>query len=401
MRVTTNFQLKKSKAREGGKCPVYLRCTLNGERFELSTGIFVSPELWNNNRQEPKGNDEEARAIRSRLVRIRSKVQNAYTQLETSENHFSALDLKQKLQEKHARIGLIALFDFVIKDMEARLGIDYSEGTIKHYKTTRERLQEFLKIQFKRQEVSVGTVDYSFLKAMDTFLKQRYRIKTNTAVTYHKHLKKVLNTAIASNYISTNPYERFKIVRTNGHRDYLNWQELDLIKSGKFKTRRLALVRDLFLFACYTGLGYAELSKLSREHIHAGDDGNDWIIIDRNKTDARCRIPLLNEPKKILRQYKGLPECEVTGKLLPVNSNQKMNEYLKEIADVCGINKNLSMHVARHTFATTVTLTSGVPIETVSKMLGHASIRTTQIYAKILDAKIAEDMKMVGRRKQL
>ncbi len=170
-------------------------------------------------------------------------------------------------------------------------------------------------------------------------------------------------------------------------------QEQDKIRDKEISTQRLEQVRDIFVFACYTGLGYAELKKLGREHIHQGDDGDESIVIDRNKTDIRCRVPLLLQAKKILNKYERHPLCEITGKLLPVNSNQKMNEYLKELAVICGIDKNLTRHLARHTFATSVTLTNGVPIETVSRMLGHTSIKTTQIYAKIVDEKISKDMK--------
>ncbi len=155
----------------------------------------------------------------------------------------------------------------------------------------------------------------------------------------------------------------------------------------------MEIIRDVFVFACYTGLGYAELSKLGHHHIQHGDDGGKWIIIDRTKTDIRCRVPLLPQAKAILQKYENFPLNRNKGKMLPVHSNQKMNEYLKELADICGIAKNLSMHVARHTFATSVTLANGVPIETVSKMLGHTSLKTTQIYARIVDSKISEDMK--------
>jgi len=155
----------------------------------------------------------------------------------------------------------------------------------------------------------------------------------------------------------------------------------------------MEIIRDVFVFACYTGLGYAELSKLGHHHIQHGDDGGKWIIIDRTKTDIRCRVPLLPQAEAILRKYGNHPACQNRDRLLPVHSNQKMNEYLKELTDICGIAKNLSMHVARHTFATSVTLANGVPIETVSKMLGHTSLKTTQIYARIVDSKISEDMK--------
>ena len=393
MRVTINFQLKKSKAREDDKCPVYLRCTLDGERFELSTGIFILPDLWSRGRQESRGKTEEAMVVKSRLGKVATKVQDAFSFLESTEERFTVFDLKEKLLSPRKKAGLISVFDSVIKDIEARVGVDYSQGTLKHYKTSRKRIKGFISFQFKRQELPVSSVDYGFINAMDVYLKQKFRVKPNTAVTYHKHLKKVLNTAIGLNYIIANPYERFKVIRNESHRDYLTLQELGKIRDKEISTQRLGQVRDIFVFACYTGLGYAELKKLGREHIHQGDDGDEWIVIDRNKTDIRCRIPLLPQAKELLKKYERHLVCEITGKLLPVNSNQKMNEYLKELAVICGIDKNLTMHVSRHTFATSVTLTNGVPIETVSKMLGHTSIKTTQIYARIVDKKISEDMR--------
>ncbi len=218
-------------------------------------------------------------------------------------------------------------------------------------------------------------VDYSFLNSFDIFLKTEYQLKPNTALTYHKHLKKALNTGIAMNQISNNPYGSFKVSRNETHRDYLTSQEMEQIRNKEISTLRMEAVRDIFIFACYTGLGYAELKKLNNTHIHQGNDGGEWIIIDRTKTDIRCRVPLLPQAKSILQKYEYFPVSGNNGRLLPVRSNQKMNEYLKELVDICGITKNLSMHIARHTFATSVTLANGVPIETVSKMLGHTSIK--------------------------
>ena len=195
------------------------------------------------------------------------------------------------------------------------------------------------------------------------------------------------------NQLSHNPYRSFKVSRNETHRDYLTIRELERIKRKEISTTRMQIIRDVFVFACYTGLGYAELSNLSSTHIHQGDDGEKWIIIDRMKTEIRCRVPLLPQANIILQKYENFPVNRNRGKLLPVHSNQKMNEYLKELAGICGITKNLSMHVARHTFATSVTLANGVPIETVSKMLGHTSLKTTQIYARIVDSKISTDMR--------
>ena len=208
-------------------------------------------------------------------------------------------------------------------------------------------------------------------------------------------MKKVLNIAVAMDYLSTNPYEKFQVKTEQPKREYLTQKELKKIREKKITIERLNIVRNIFLFACYTGLSYADISKLTNHHVRTGNDGEEWIIIDRTKNGSRCRIPLLPMAKEILKTYENYPLNASKGLLLPVNSNQKMNAYLKEIADICGIDKNLTMHVSRHTFATTVTLTNGLTIETVLNGLGNSYVKTKQIYARMLDVKISEDMNVL------
>jgi site-specific recombinase XerD len=366
---------------------------MHGQRFELSTGIFIDPVIWNEEKQQVKGRTEEVKILNSRLDKTVSRVQDIYNQLESKGEPFSVMQVKNKLRGVSGEKGVLEILDTIINGIERRIGNDYSEGTLKHYKTTYSRLSEFIKIRFGRTDLLLSMIDFDFLNSFDLYLKTDLWLKPNTALTYHKHLKKVLNTAIAMNLLSINPYGSFKVKRNETHRDYLTLQELDHLERKKFFTVRMDIIRDVFVFACYTGLAYAELQKLSDDHIHIGNDGEAWIIIDRTKTDIRCRVPLLPKAKAVLNKYKNFPQSENKRRLLPIHSNQKMNEYLKELATICGINKNLSMHVARHTFATSVTLSNGVPLETVSKMLGHTSIKTTQIYARIVDSKISADMK--------
>jgi integrase len=396
MRVTVNFSLKKTKSRADGKCPVYVRCTMNNQRFELSTGIFIISEFWNDQKQLVIGRSEEAKILNNRLDKIRTRVQDVYNLTESKGEAFAALHVKNRLLRVSNERGVLEILDIIIKGIEARIGSDYSEGTLKHYKTTRERLIEFLKKKFGKNDIGLSLVDYSFLNSFDIYLKTEYQLKPNTVLTYHKHLKKALNTGIAMNVISGNPYSSFKVSRNETHRDYLTMLELEQIRNKQIRTLRMEIVLDIFIFACYTGLGYAELKKLNSTHVQQGSDGGSWIIIDRTKTDIRCRIPLLPQAIAILRKYENFPLNRNGGKLLPLHTNQKMNEYLKELADICGIRKNLTMHVARHTFATSITLSNGVPIETVSKMLGHTSLKTTQIYARIVDSKISADMKKLN-----
>lgn len=230
------------------------------------------------------------------------------------------------------------------------------------------------------------------------YLKAECKITGVSAAKYIKHLKKIINHCVANNWLEKNPFINFKSTAKAKERTFLNEEELNRIASKKLSVERLAQLRDIFVFCCYTGLSYADVQKLKRSEIGVGVDGEKWIFTNRQKTDTSSRIPLLPATLKILGQYKDHPQCENKGLVLPVLSNQKMNAYLKEIADMCRINKHLTFHLARHTFATTVTLSNGVPIETVSKMLGHTNIKTTQHYAKTLDVKVSQDMAALKKK---
>ena len=393
MRITTSLQFKKSKLRKDGKCPVYARCIMNGNRIEISTSVYVSPDEWDKNREVIIGKDESVLILNNRLKKFISKLYDIYNQLEALGDEFDIYTFKEKLVGKHSQHYLLDIFEKIVNSIEKKIDRGYSIGTLKHYKTTQKRLTDFINTQYFRKDIPINKVDYTFLNSFDIYLKSVVQVGPNTVWGYHRHLKKVLNDAIAMEYILRNPYDNFKVKRGEANRDFLTMDELRQIENKSIMIKRLDIVRDVFVFACYTGLSYSDLCQLKHDHIHLGNDGEKWIIIDREKTKTRCRIPLLSKASNLIFKYENFPINNSQGLLLPVNSNQKMNAYLKELAAICGINKKLSMHVARHTFATSVTLANGVPIETVSKMLGHNSLKTTQIYARIVDKKISEDMK--------
>ena len=393
MRIRISLLLKKSKSKNSGKCPVYARCVMDGRRIELSTSILVDVDNWDKTRQEIAGSSHEVRILNNRLLKFVSGIYDIYNQLEAGRDDFDIYTIKEKITGTSSKDYFIELFESVIDSIEKKLGKGYSKGTLKYYKTSLTRLKDFVKEFYFRKDIEIKKVDFTFLSAFDIYLKSKHNIGTNTVWGYHRHVKKVLNDAVSMGLIVRNPYENFKVKRGDANRDFLTLNEIKKIEKKRIQIDRLAIVRDVFVFACYTGLSYSDIAKLSYHHIHKGDDGEDWIIIDRNKTKNRCRIPLLPNALKILRKYKEYAWNESQGLLLPVRSNQKMNAYLKELATICGIKKNLSMHVARHSFATSVTLSNGIPIETVSKMLGHNSLRTTQVYARIVDKKISDDMK--------
>jgi site-specific recombinase XerD len=236
-------------------------------------------------------------------------------------------------------------------------------------------------------------LNYEFITEYEFWLKSVRKCDHNTTMKYLANVKKIVIRCLKNGWLQKDPFIGFNMAKKEVERTALTEFELQTLSTKTFPVERLSIVKDIFLFSCYSGLAYADLQKLKRSEIVIGMDGEKWIFTKRQKTDISSRIPLLPAALQILNRYAEYPQCKYGDKVLPVLSNQKMNAYLKEIADVCGITKNLTYHIARHTFATTVTLSNGVPIETVSKMLGHRNLKTTQHYAKILDKKISEDMK--------
>jgi site-specific recombinase XerD len=240
--------------------------------------------------------------------------------------------------------------------------------------------------------INVSRIDHGFITEFEYYLKTVRQCSHNTSLKYITNFKKIVRICIANGWLNRDPFVSYKARLKQIDRECLTEQELTAIIEKQFDSVRLEQVRDIFIFCCYTGLAYSDVKKLSSEHIIIGIDGERWIKLNRTKTDTRSSIPILPRASSILAKYANNLKCISSGRVLPVLTNQKMNGYLKEIADLCGIRKNITSHLARHTFATTVTLTNGVPLESVSKMLGHKSIKTTQHYAKIIDRKVSDDM---------
>jgi integrase len=395
MKIVINFLLRKSRKADDAKSSVSVRITYLGNRIELATGIYSSTDHWDTSRQRIKDKVIGARVDNERLDRIKTEIQDIFNQLRSINEDFDANTIKRRLLNIQESKGILAVFDYYLDSILAKLNKGYSMETYKHYKSSRKRLADFINSSLKKTDISVQCIDYKFLDAFDVFIKKDFNNVQNTAWNYHKHLRRVLNLAISLDYIDKNPYSKFKVGLDETHREILSMEELQRIETKQIPIERLSVVRDIFVFACYTGLSFSDIAKLSRIHLQHGADKKEWIIIDRSKTNNRCRIPILPKAREILKRYEDYPKITNKDILLPILTNQKMNSYLKELGDICDINKNITMHIARHTFATSVTLSNGVPIETVSKILGHTSLKTTQIYAKVLDKKISEDMEVL------
>ena len=387
------FYLKKPKNYQSGLVPVYLRITVNGKRAEFTSSRECPPHLWNSQAGRLKGTREDVRSFNAYLDNLQAKVYEAHHLLTKSDIDVTATGLKNTVLGKVEKVRkLIETFKEHNRQVEALVGNGYAKGTLTRYETSLKHTQDFLEWKYQMPDISINKVDHEFITGYDFYLRSERKCANNSAVKYIKNFKKIILICIANGWLDKDPFVKYKAKVKQVERVYLNHDELTAVSNKSFDTDRLNQVRDIFLFSCYTGLAYADVQKLTRLEIVKGLDGNMWIITKRQKTNTPTRVPLLSSTLALLEKYAKHPVCQNTGKVFPVSSNQKMNEYLKEIAGLCGINKELTYHIARHTFATTVTLANGVSIESVSKMLGHTNIKTTQHYAKILDLKVSQDM---------
>jgi len=293
---------------------------------------------------------------------------------------------------------LIDIYKDHNKKVAALVGKEYAVGTAVRYQTSLKHTQEYLQWKYNISDIDIKKIDHDFITNYEFYLRSERNCANNSAFKYIKNFKKIIGICLSSGWLDKDPFINYKIRIKQVDRIFLNGDDLQAMADKVFLTDRLNQVRDIFLFSCYTGLAYADVNKLKRNEIVKGSDGEMWIVTKRLKTNTPTRVPLLPFALSILDKYINHPVCCSRGKALPVFTNQKMNAYLKEIAGVCSINKELTFHTARHTFATTVTLSNGVPIETVSKMLGHTNIKTTQHYAKILDMKVSKDMALLKEK---
>lgn len=393
------FFVKSSKATKSGLVPIYQRITINGARIELSTSKLVEKSKWNASAGKIKGTNEEARLINSHLDILKSKIYETENWMINNNQEINVQSFKNKLlgvEEKQRH--LILIFEDHNKRMKELIGSTFANNTFKKYETTLSHIKEFLKFQYNLNDISIKRVDIAFINDFDFFLRNTKKCNNNSTIKYIRNFGKIIKQCYVNGWLERDPLLNYKGKVKEIERVYLTQEEIELLLNKEFKIKRLELVRDMFLFSCFTGLAYIDVYNLTNSNIIIGIDGEKWISTKRQKTESPSRIPILPVSQMIIDKYKNHPQCKNEGKLLPILSNQKMNAYLKELADICEINKELTFHIARHTFATTVTLTNGVPIESVSKMLGHKNIRTTQHYAKVLDKKVSDDMKVLKDR---
>lgn len=394
--LAVRFFVKRDKE-SNGMTPVYVRIGVDGRTVDVSVKRRVDASSWDMSRGYLSGTRPEVRQFNAYLDRIRTDLTNIYTELRMQRQPVTAEAIKNLYcgisPAEHTLLGLI---DYHNTHLKSKL----EWGTMKNYETTQKYLQRFLNEVTRVQDLPLSHLNYRFLVDFELFLKNLKKPNDdrpcghNTILKHIERLRKMIGVALRNEWMDKDPFIKFQARFIKKERHFLSLEDLKAIESKEFAVERLGYVRDLFVFSCYTGLAYNEVMTLKPENICKGIDGDWWIMMTRKKTNLPVRVPLLPKAMVLIEKYKKYG----FDRLFPQMSNQKLNAYLKEIADVCGVAKHLTFHLARHTFATTVTLTNGVPIETVSKMLGHTSIRTTQIYAKVVERKVSEDMANLRRR---
>ncbi len=369
--------------------PIMGRITVNGQAVQFGAKVEIKPDYWNVKAGKAIGKANEVQEVNAILESIKTTMSKIYRDLQERESNVTPERIKNiffGIEVKHQM--LLELFKRHNEDIFKLIGVNKSMVTYQKYEVTRKHLTSFIKENYSVSDISLKEINHLFLTDFEAYLRAIRGCNANTTAKFMQRLKSIILMAKNNGWIHSDPFANYKIKVPKVDRGYLTQEELDSIIQKVLTTKRLEQVRDIFVFACYTGLAYIDVRNLREKHIRTSFDGNLWIMKKRQKTDIQSNIPLLDIPMQILEKYKGTLPNEM---VLPVPSNQKMNAYLHEIGDLCGIEKSLTFHLARHLFAT-LTLSKGVSIESVSKMLGHTNIKTTQIYAKITDAKIGNDM---------
>ncbi|MET3731466.1 site-specific integrase [Moheibacter stercoris] len=384
------FILDKRRTNKKGLTPLRCRITYLGKRKVISTGIFINHQNWDSKLQKAKPKNEENTSINNKISLIKNKINQAFLFLQIQENSISIEDIYFQYIGKPSKknIGIISHYSNFLDKYRSLIDVEIKQTTWNKFNYIFSDLKDFILWKYKQSDLQLKDVDMEFIQEFEYYLKI---IKLQKQITINKalqRLKKVVKTAVESKIIDSFPFSEHKPKAVKNQITFLSVDELSKLENFVFKQKRLHDVAQMFIFCCYTGLAYNEMATLQEKHIVKGFDGNYWVKMIREKTQKEISIPLLPKCIKVIEKYKQ----ELNGEtLLPIISNQKFNSYLKEIADIIGIEKNLTHHVARKTFASTILLYNDIPMEIVSELLGHSKITITQeYYGKVVQEKVSQ-----------
>jgi len=389
------FLLYKYKINKKGLCPIKCRITFNKSRKEFSTGLFIIPDKWNSKQQQAEPPNKENNIINSHLSLIKNNLNQAFLLLQINKGIFDVDDvyLQYKGENVKTEKTISDVYEMHNSRMEKLVGIEYSKATHRKFIESKNHTLNFVRFQYKKQDFLLTDLNLKFLQDFDYYLKSEKHQKQITINKSIQRLRKILKLALAEGFIMIDPFMMYSPKKVLINVVFLTFEELELLKNCNFSQKRLQQVKDMFIFCCYTGLAYEEMRSLEGGNIEKGFDGQNWIKTVRKKTGRILNVPLLPIANEIIDTYSN------DKSLLPIISNQKFNSYLKEIAGIVGIDKRLTHHTARKTFASTVLLYNDVPMEIVSELLGHSNMSITQAhYGKVVQKKVSEEMRKLDRR---
>jgi site-specific recombinase XerD len=400
--LKVSFILRSDK-KSTGSSPVMMQLYLAGRRAYIGTGHKVNYDEWDNTFGRAKGNSKKINTINLHLDSMKMDALQIFHNMKATQNDITVDEIRDRLMGKDELTKKLSttiseLCDLHNKKYEGLVGIEIAEKTFKRYGHYKKRILEFLNFKYQLSDIQIDQIKYSFALEYEHYLKSVVKLHQNSLVKFLQYLCRVLDYGVKYDYLVKNVLSGYKVHTKETKKEYLTSDELQRIVEKEISIPRLSEVRDCFVFCCYTGYAYKDASLLCSDHIVTGINGKKWIYTSRQKNDNVSNVPLLEPALNIIEKYKEHPVCLSKNRLLPMKSNQRLNAYLKELADICGITKPLTTHIARHTFATTVLLTNGVSLEATSKMLGHKSIKTTQIYGKIVESRVGAEMDQLSEK---
>jgi len=397
MKLSILFLLRRNKLNVKGLCPIECRITLDSQRKPFSTGVFINPDCWNVSKQKAYPPNKGNAHINTQLSLIKQEINQAFLFLQVQNKEFDVDDIYRQYKGENIKQekSILEMFQLHILKQEKLIGISTTKVSLAKFHQTETHVKAFIKYQYKKSDFLLKDMTMAFINEFEYYLKAEKLFKQNTIHKTLQRFKHIVKVAVGLDYLAKDPFILYKNKKPKKEIIFLSKEELQLLEKHNFVSPRLQQVADMFIFCCYTGLGYIEMANLNKRNLHQEVDGNVWIKVYRQKTNRNYEIPLLSKAKNILDKY------TTENKLLPIISNQRFNSYLKEIAEIVGITKNLTHHMGRKTFASTVLLYNDVPMEIVSELLGHSEIGVTQQhYAKVVKEKIGEQMKVLNSKLQ-
>lgn len=394
--LKVHFYLRKTDEKKNGECPVIGKITIGKDVAQFSAKVTAKVSLWDIVSGRLIGKSKHATGVNAILDKINVAINTSYRKLQETKSTVTANEVKNAFQGiASQQETLIRYFARHNEEFKKRVGVNRELSTQVQYENSLKHLKRFMSLKCKLSDIPFTQLDFSFIEKYDFYLRVELKLKPNTILGIMRHLRKMIKLAIGEGIITRDPFEGYSPERPKAEQKYLTRDELEKIMVTPLDHPCRYLTRDMFLFSVFTGLAYRDICNLTAKNIVRASDGTLWIETTRQKTGTPCEIPLMEIPLQILDKYKGLAP---DGKLLPMQSCGRLNKNLKVIAKLCGLKRKLIFHAGRHTYASEICLSQGVPIETVSRMLGHRDLRSTQIYAKISNNKISEDTDKLEER---